>query len=135
VELSSETVSGPVIVGLRSSLPIKRIDLAGKKVEANLHVSAVPCSGVCNPVEAIFPACALTCAMAKRALNQVMDDNGEQTSKEVTVQLAEVSPSAPLTALSETSSELAPLKDDELEATVNSVLSAQMLVRKQKEHP
>jgi len=30
---------------------------------------------------------------------------------------------------------VAPLKDDELEATVNSVLSTQMLVRKQKEDP
>jgi len=54
VELSSEIVSGPVIVGLRSTLPVKGIDLvlaigndlAGGKKEANLHISAVPHSSI-----------------------------------------------------------------------------------------
>jgi len=43
---------------------------AGRRVEANHHVSNVPHSSVGNPVEAIpglFPACAVTHAMAKRA--------------------------------------------------------------------
>ena len=49
-------MSGPVIVSLRSSLSVKRIDLvlgnnlAGGKVKAKLHVSTDPHSSVCNPV-------------------------------------------------------------------------------------
>ena len=67
-------VSGPV-VGVTPSLLVQGIemilgnDLAGGKVEPNPCVSDVPVCSNCEPVEAIpglFPACAVTHAMAKK---------------------------------------------------------------------
>ena len=137
VELTSDLVSGPVVVGLRASLPVKGIDLvlgndlASGKVDINPCVSDVPHSSVCDPVDAIpglFPACAVTCAMARRVLEQASDGKNPPVN-EVTVPLTEVPVSTPPPVSLEVNRE--PEKQrDELEDTTNSVLSAQMLVRK-----
>jgi len=137
VELSSEMVLGPVIVGLRSSLPVKGIDLvlgndlAGGKEETNPCVSNVPHSTHVEDIPGLFPACAVTHAMAKKALNQVRDDTGQLSVEEVIVQPAEVPSLVPPSVSSETDSEPAQLRD-EVEEVKNSVLSAQMLVREHK---
>ena len=74
LELSSEIVSGSVVVGLRPSLPVPGVslilgnDIAGGKVEANPCVSDTPSCDVSDPVETVtelFPSCAVTHAMAK----------------------------------------------------------------------
>ena len=110
VELSSKLVSGLVVVGVRSSLPVEGIqlvlgnDLAGGKVEANRCVSGIPCSSGSNAVEAIpglFPACAVTRAMAKRAMNHVQDDTDEMVEEEQ-IEPAVVTSLAPLSSSLET---------------------------------
>ena len=74
LELSSEIVSGSVVIGLRPSLPVSGVslilgnDIAGGKVEANPCVSDTPSCDVSDPAEAVtelFPSCAVTRAMAK----------------------------------------------------------------------
>ena len=74
LELSSEIVSGSVVVGLRPSLPVPGVslilgnDIAGGKVEGNPFVSDTPSCDVSDPAEAVtelFPSCAVTRAMAK----------------------------------------------------------------------
>jgi len=69
--------------------------------------------------------------MAKRALDQVRDDTDQLSVEEVIVQSAEVPSPVPPTLSSETDSEPAQLQDG-LEEVKNLVLSAQMLVREQK---
>ena len=75
--LSSDLVSGPVNVGLGSSLPFEGVqhllgnDLAGDKVVVNPIVTDVPCvEQLPDPVEKeipnLYPACAETCAMSKK---------------------------------------------------------------------
>ena len=129
-------MSGPAIVGLRSSLPVKGIgtvlgnDLTGGRVEANPCVSDVPHSNTVEATLGLFPACAVTQAMAKRALDQVWNNNDRQSEEEGAVQSAEVPSSVPLSTASESNSEPAQ-QMDELEDTKNSVLSTQMLVKKQ----
>jgi len=54
-------------------------DLAGGKVEPNPCVSDVPNCSDCDPVEAIpglFPVCAVTRAMAKKAQVEQSSDSG-----------------------------------------------------------
>ena len=144
IELSSEVVSGPVIVGLRSSLPVKGIDLvlgndlAGGKVEANPCVSDTPNSHASDFVEVIpglFPVCAVTRAMARRALDQVSD---EQSVVDATVQPIEVPLSVPPSVSLESEPEICcepTQQTNGLEATKNSVLSAHILVREQQNDP
>ena len=146
VELSSKLVSGLVVVGVRPSLPVEGIqlvlgnDLAGGKVEANPCVSGIPCSSGSNAVEAIpglFLACAVTRAMAKRAMNHVQDDTDEMVEEEQ-IGPAVVTSLAPLSSSLETAS--ATLSEsiqqrDELEPTGDLVLSASRLARKQKDDP
>ncbi|XP_022791784.1 uncharacterized protein LOC111331025 [Stylophora pistillata] len=80
VYLSSNLVSGPVNVGLGSSLPFEGIqlllgsDLAGDKVVMNPIVTDVPCvEQLPDPVEKeipdLYPACAVTRAMNKKKLS------------------------------------------------------------------
>ena len=87
IELSSHIVSGSVVVGLRPSLPVKGIflilgnDIAGGKVEVNPCMSDDPSHDVSGPIDAVpglFPACAVTCAIAWRALNQADERDVEQ---------------------------------------------------------
>ena len=77
---SSDLVSGPVNVGLGSSLPFEGVqlllgnDLAGDKVVINPIVTNVPCvEQLPDPVEKeipnLYPACAVTRAMIKKKLS------------------------------------------------------------------
>ena len=77
VDLQSSLVSGPVLVGIVTSLPVPGvslilgIDLAGDRVMANPCVSTKPCLSVVsdetgNELSEVFPACAVTRAMARQ---------------------------------------------------------------------
>ena len=78
IDLQSDLVSGPVTVGVRSSLPIEGVhlilgnDLAGDKVVVNPVVTEKPEVGaVIDPIEEeipdLYPSCAVTRAMARKA--------------------------------------------------------------------
>ena len=78
IYLSSDLVSGPVAVGIRSSLPFKGVhlllgnDLAGDKVVVNPLLTNTPCEDqLPDPIEQEipdrYPSCAVTRAMAKKA--------------------------------------------------------------------
>ena len=87
VYLSSNLVSGPVKVGVQSSLPFEGVqlilgnDLAGEKVVVNAIVADKPCLEQSpDPVEkaipGLYPACVVTRAMSKKK---------ESTEEEVTL--------------------------------------------------
>ena len=91
IHLSSSLVSGPVTVGVRSSLPFDGIqlllgnDLAGDKVVVNPIVTVKPCvDQPADPVEEeipdLYPACAVTRSMSKKS---------RETSQDVDVDLME----------------------------------------------
>ena len=74
--LKSDLVSGYVTVGIRPNLPVKGVslllgnDLAGDRVMADPCMSNLPCS--CSDIDlavqnipGLYPACAVTRAMAK----------------------------------------------------------------------
>ena len=78
VFLKSDLVSGPIIVGVRPTLPIEGVslllgnDLAGSRVNVNPCLSSVPCvsdstNETSQEIPGLFPACAITRAMAKQA--------------------------------------------------------------------
>ena len=77
VLLQSDLVSGPVSVGVRSTLPVEGVqlllanDLAGDKVKINPIMTDRPqLSNVIDPIEEeipdLYPSCAVTRAMAKK---------------------------------------------------------------------
>ena len=77
VYLSSNLVSGPVKVGVQSSLPFEEVqlilgnDLAGEKVVVNAIVTDKPCleqypDPVGKPIPGLYPACVVTRAMSKK---------------------------------------------------------------------
>ena len=79
IYLSSALVKGPVAVGIRQTLPFKRVhlllgnDLAGDKVVVNPLVFDTPCMDqLPDPIEQelpdLSPSCAVTRAMAKKAM-------------------------------------------------------------------
>ena len=70
INLKSDLVSGPVIVGVRPKLPIEGVsmllgnDLAGIKVIPDPIVSKEPCvADDTDEMISFFPACAVTRAM------------------------------------------------------------------------
>ena len=78
VNLVSDLVTGSVVVGTRATLPIKGVsllsgnDLAGGKVVADPKVTSKPITLVSTEkleevIPGIFPSCAVTQAMAKKA--------------------------------------------------------------------
>ena len=78
VHLKSDLVSGPVSVGVRSTLPVEGVqlllgnDLAGDKVKINQIMTDRPqLSNVIDPIEEeipdLYPSCAVTRAMAKKS--------------------------------------------------------------------
>ena len=80
VHISSKFVSGPVTIGVRESLPYRDIqlllgnDLAGDKVLVYPLITAKPCVDQTCDQNAqddshLYPACAITRAMSKKALN------------------------------------------------------------------
>ena len=96
VELSSDLVTGSIVVGLRPSLSVKRVamtlgnNIAGGQVDINSCVSDSPiCDSGVSPVliesvPGLFPACAVTQAMAQRALSEKKMENLEQLSNDGT---------------------------------------------------
>ena len=79
VNLSSDLVTGPVVIGIKPSLPFKGVhlllgnDLAGDKVVVNPLVTDTPNIGQTDdPIEQeipdLYPSCAVTRAMAKNAI-------------------------------------------------------------------
>ena len=79
IYLSSDLVKGPVAVGIRQILPFKGVhlllgnDLAGDKVVVNPLVTDMPCMDQSpDPIEQelpdLYPSCAVTRAMAKKAM-------------------------------------------------------------------
>lgn len=84
VFLKSDLISGYVVVGICPNLPVKGVglllgnDLAGDKVMVSPCVSSQP--NVFNDTEmqdtpGLYPACAVTRAMAKRHLTTSQDNN------------------------------------------------------------
>ena len=84
VFLKSNLITGPVLVGVRPSLPVRKVgfilgnDLAGGKVVVSPHVSSIPYSGVEEKGVEEFPelctACAVTRAMSRVAQGQAGTD-------------------------------------------------------------
>ena len=85
VYLSSSLVSGPVVLGIRSSLPFDGVqlllgnDLAGSKVIADPVVTNKPSVNdheLCEESPNLYPACAVTRAMSSRekAQSKIVDD-------------------------------------------------------------
>ena len=79
IYLSSDSVNGPVAVGIRQTLPFKGVhlllghDLAGDMVVVNPLVTDTPCMDQSpDPIEQelpdLYPSCAVTRAMAKKAM-------------------------------------------------------------------
>ena len=79
IYLHSNLITGPVVVGIRSTLPVEGIslilgnDISGNKVTANL-VILKPSSGVKDSAfndpslqdSEVYPSCAITRAMARK---------------------------------------------------------------------
>ena len=89
VVLSSDIVSGSIVVVLRPSLPVLGIslilgnDVASGKVEVNLCVSDTPNCDVTDLIKAVpglFPACAVTCAMAHTEMKKCEEFLGEEAT-------------------------------------------------------
>ena len=81
MKLNTDLVSETVVVGVRPELPIKgvsmllRNDLADGKVLPEPIVSNSLCTEVVNEEDKdIFPACAVTTSMTRKALCEVSDD-------------------------------------------------------------
>ena len=79
VNLSSDLVTGPVVIGIKPSLPFKGVhlllgnDLAGDKVVVNPLVTDTPNIGqtddaIEQEIPDLYPSCAVTRAMAKKAI-------------------------------------------------------------------
>ena len=79
VNLSADFVTGPVVIGVKPSLPFKGVhlllgnDLAGDKIVVNPLVTDTPNIGQTDdPIEQeipdLYPSCAVTRAMAKKAI-------------------------------------------------------------------
>ena len=77
--MSSDLVTGPVVIGVKPSLPFKGVhlllgnDLAGDKVVVNPLVTDTPNIGQTDdPIEqeipVLYPSCSVTRAMAKKAI-------------------------------------------------------------------
>ena len=83
VNLKSDFVNGPVTVGVMHSLPVSGVhlllgnDLAGDKVVVNQLVTANPSLDQIDPTEIkiseLYPVCAVTRAMAKKALSNEVE--------------------------------------------------------------
>ena len=77
VFLKSNLITGPVVVGVRPSLPVRKVslilgnDLAGEKVVGSPYVSSIPYSGseekTVEGFPELFTACAVTRAVSRAA--------------------------------------------------------------------
>ena len=85
VFLKSNLITGPVVVGVRPSLPVRKVslilgnDLAGEKVVGSPYVSSIPYSGSeeksVEGFPELFTACAVTRAMSRAAQCQADTDS------------------------------------------------------------
>ena len=79
VNLKSDFVNGPVTVGVMHSLPVTGVHVlfAGDKVVVNPLVTANPSLDQIDPIEIeipeLYPGCAVTRAMAKKALSNEVE--------------------------------------------------------------
>ena len=84
VFLKSNLITGPVVVGIKLSLPVRKVgfilgnDSAGRRVVVRPHVSSIPYSGVeekgVEEFPTLFTACAVTRAMSRAAQGQAGTD-------------------------------------------------------------
>ena len=84
IQIQSNLVSGPVIVGVRHSLPVQGVDFILGNDLAGDKVQALPCmintpdgmsdSSVDCDTNVVYPSCAVTRAMAKQAQSSVSHD-------------------------------------------------------------
>ena len=88
VFLQSDLVSGPIIVGVRPTLPVEGVslllgnNLAGSKVMVDPCLSHLLCTDSTSwEIPALFPACAVTRAMAKQAEKQSLLLANDQAKK------------------------------------------------------
>ena len=145
LELSSEIVSGSVVVGSRPSLPAQGIsvilgnDIAGGEVEANPYVSDTPSHDVSGPDEAVvelFLACIVMHVMAWRALNQAIERDVGQSHTKETPELSPLSSSTSHVTLSVTiQSSSKAIGQEKPEVTPNPVLPPKKLVEEQTKDP
>ena len=82
INMKSDLVSGTVTVGVRPELPVKGVsmllgnDLAGGKVLPEPIVTPKPCIETDDyENSAVFPACAVTRSMTRKAMQQVDNDS------------------------------------------------------------
>ncbi|XP_071850601.1 uncharacterized protein [Apostichopus japonicus] len=84
VNLECGLVSGQVLVGVMSELPIKGVsmmlgnDLAGDKVLPNPIVTYTPSNVSSHEEDEIYPACVMTRAMSKKAVSEVEESESCQ---------------------------------------------------------
>ena len=107
IYLSSDLVTGPVAVGTRTYLPFKGVhlllgnDLAGDKVVVNPLLTSTPCvdqppDRIEQEIPDLYPSCAVTRAMAKKAklYDGMQDINltdtliGQSFNKEISTSLS-----------------------------------------------
>ena len=90
VNLKTDLVSGPVMVGIRPSLPVQVIlgnNLAGEKVMVNLCISpnlqlSTGTKEIGLDVPGVFPSCAITHAMAHKSKENEVNSLPNQTHEE-----------------------------------------------------
>ena len=96
VNLKPNLVSGPVMVGIRPSLPIQGVslilgnDLAGERVMANPELNTNP-EEIELHVPGVFLACAITHAMARQLKESEVDRLPNGTDEENAQNLTESS--------------------------------------------
>ena len=84
IHLKTDLVSGPVKIGVRPELPMKGVsmllgnDLAGGKVFPDPIVTSKPCLQEDDQEKEIFPACAVTRAMSRKASIEAIEENSDQ---------------------------------------------------------
>ena len=84
IHLKTDLVSGPVKIGVRPELPVKGVsmllgnDLAGGKVFPDPIVTDKPCLQEDDQEKEIFPVCAVTRAMSRKASIETSEDNNNQ---------------------------------------------------------
>jgi len=155
VFLQSDLVSDTVVVGVRHSLPVRGVDLilgndlAGEKVIASPHMLNDPeeLSHTAHEVQTIYPACAVTRAMARQRLLEESDavkTASPDRSKIGAAQNASVTDECPLN-LAETfvghdrqqllSHDAPPSLASNLHATKGDVIPKEQLVKLQESDP
>ena len=94
VFLRSDLVSGPIVVGIQPTLPVEGVslllgnNLAGSKVMVDPCLSSLPCisdstTETSREIPGLFPACAVTCAMAKQAEKQYLSLANDQAKSHI----------------------------------------------------